>query len=171
MPGRLSDSQIAEKHPSGVDRRACRANPLGHPAGAHAGRTAGRTFCDPRTSCGDTNGSTLHVAKQVRGIQNPQGCRQAHRISHLSGAPLLSTADPITDDPKSVWRNVLPVTRWYDVHRRMITGKPPMQDTEKKPIFWSFRRCPYAMRARLAVCSAGIRVELREILLLSLIHI
>ena len=40
-----------------------------------------------------------------------------------------------------------------------------MQDTEKKPIFWSFRRCPYAMRARLAVCSAGIRVELREILL------
>lgn len=33
------------------------------------------------------------------------------------------------------------------------------------PIFWSFRRCPYAMRARLAVKSAGIEVELREILL------
>ena len=33
------------------------------------------------------------------------------------------------------------------------------------PILWSFRRCPYAMRARLAVCSAGVRVELREILL------
>ena len=33
------------------------------------------------------------------------------------------------------------------------------------PIFWSFRRCPYAMRARLAVRSAGIKVELREILL------
>ncbi len=30
-------------------------------------------------------------------------------------------------------------------------------------IFWSFRRCPYAMRARLALASAGIRVELREI--------
>ena len=40
-----------------------------------------------------------------------------------------------------------------------------MEDTEQQPIFWSFRRCPYAMRARLAVCSAGIRVELREILL------
>ena len=87
MPGRLSDSQIAGKHPSGVDRWACRANPLGHPAGAHAGRT----FCDPRTSCGDTNGSTLHVAKQVRGIQNPQSCRQAHRKSHLSGAPFLAS--------------------------------------------------------------------------------
>lgn len=33
------------------------------------------------------------------------------------------------------------------------------------PIFWSFRRCPYAMRARLAVKSAGMKVELREILL------
>ena len=33
------------------------------------------------------------------------------------------------------------------------------------PILWSFRRCPYAMRARLAVQSAGIPVELREIVL------
>ena len=33
------------------------------------------------------------------------------------------------------------------------------------PIFWSFRRCPYAMRARLALKSAGITVALREILL------
>ncbi|SEW44038.1 Glutathione S-transferase [Cognatiyoonia koreensis] len=33
------------------------------------------------------------------------------------------------------------------------------------PILWSFRRCPYAMRARLAVQSAGIRTEIREILL------
>ena len=34
-----------------------------------------------------------------------------------------------------------------------------------RPILWSFRRCPYAMRARLAVQSSGIEVELREILL------
>ncbi len=33
------------------------------------------------------------------------------------------------------------------------------------PILWSFRRCPYAMRARLAIMSAGVTVELREILL------
>ena len=33
------------------------------------------------------------------------------------------------------------------------------------PIFWSFRRCPYAMRARLALKSAGITVALREIVL------
>ena len=71
--------------PSGLPR-----NPLGHPARAHAGST----FCNPRTSCGDTNGSTLHVAKQVRGIQNPQNCRQAHRKSHLSGAPFFSMAYP-----------------------------------------------------------------------------
>lgn len=34
-----------------------------------------------------------------------------------------------------------------------------------KPVLYSFRRCPYAMRARLAVASAGVAVELREILL------
>ena len=37
--------------------------------------------------------------------------------------------------------------------------------TQEWPIFWSFRRCPYAMRARLALKSAGITVALREILL------
>ena len=40
-----------------------------------------------------------------------------------------------------------------------------IEKTTRHPVFWSFRRCPYAMRARLAVCSAGIQVELREILL------
>lgn len=33
------------------------------------------------------------------------------------------------------------------------------------PILYSFRRCPYAMRARLAIASAGIAVDLREIVL------
>ena len=33
------------------------------------------------------------------------------------------------------------------------------------PILWSFRRCPYAMRARMALAAAGITCELREILL------
>ena len=33
------------------------------------------------------------------------------------------------------------------------------------PILWSFRRCPYAMRARLAVLASGVQVALREILL------
>ena len=33
------------------------------------------------------------------------------------------------------------------------------------PIFYSFRRCPYAMRARLAVKVARIETELREIVL------
>ena len=36
---------------------------------------------------------------------------------------------------------------------------------EEWPILWSFRRCPYAMRARLALKSAGMTVVLREILL------
>jgi len=32
-------------------------------------------------------------------------------------------------------------------------------------ILYSFRRCPYAMRARLAIASAGLQTELREIVL------
>ena len=33
------------------------------------------------------------------------------------------------------------------------------------PILWTFRRCPYAMRARLAIQSSGVQVVLQEILL------
>ena len=33
------------------------------------------------------------------------------------------------------------------------------------PILYSFRRCPYAMRARMALLEAGIQVELREVVL------
>lgn len=35
----------------------------------------------------------------------------------------------------------------------------------ERPIFWSFRRCPYAMRARIGILKSGVSVELREILL------
>lgn len=31
------------------------------------------------------------------------------------------------------------------------------------PILYSFRRCPYAMRARLAIAAAQVKVELREV--------
>lgn len=34
-----------------------------------------------------------------------------------------------------------------------------------RPILYSFRRCPYAMRARLAIRASGQEVELREIVL------
>ena len=34
-----------------------------------------------------------------------------------------------------------------------------------KPILYSFRRCPYAMRARLALAASGFLVELREVIL------
>ena len=35
----------------------------------------------------------------------------------------------------------------------------------KLPILYSFRRCPYAIRARLALAYAGIAVEIREVAL------
>lgn len=34
---------------------------------------------------------------------------------------------------------------------------------ETLPTLYSFRRCPYAMRARLAIAYSGIKVELREV--------
>ncbi len=33
------------------------------------------------------------------------------------------------------------------------------------PVLYSFRRCPYAMRARMAITASGLNVELRDILL------
>jgi len=40
-----------------------------------------------------------------------------------------------------------------------------MPEIEISPILYSFRRCPYAMRARMALWSARIPVELREVVL------
>ncbi len=34
-----------------------------------------------------------------------------------------------------------------------------------KPVLYSFRRCPYAMRLRLALAASGLHVELREVVL------
>ena len=39
------------------------------------------------------------------------------------------------------------------------------QTIETLPILYSFRRCPYAMRARMAIAYSGIDVELREVVL------
>jgi glutathione S-transferase len=38
-------------------------------------------------------------------------------------------------------------------------GSPPL------PVLYSFRRCPYAMRARLAIAASGLACELREVVL------
>lgn len=40
-----------------------------------------------------------------------------------------------------------------------------MSDEMTKPILYSFRRCPYAMRARMSLLQSGVEVELREVLL------
>lgn len=37
----------------------------------------------------------------------------------------------------------------------------------RRPVLYSFRRCPYAMRARLALTASGERCELREVVLRS----
>ena len=37
--------------------------------------------------------------------------------------------------------------------------------SEARPILYTFRRCPYAMRARMAITNAGIACRLREVVL------
>lgn len=37
--------------------------------------------------------------------------------------------------------------------------------SQARPILYSFRRCPYAMRARMAIANAGIECRLREVVL------
>lgn len=37
--------------------------------------------------------------------------------------------------------------------------------SEDRPILYSFRRCPYAMRARMAIATAGVACRLREVVL------
>src|SRR3546814_17628514 len=39
------------------------------------------------------------------------------------------------------------------------------RSTYLKPVLYSFRRCPYAMRARLAIAASGCLCELREVVL------
>ncbi|MBP3982052.1 glutathione S-transferase [Acidovorax sp. JG5] len=40
-----------------------------------------------------------------------------------------------------------------------------MNTTAARPVLYSFRRCPYAMRARLALAASGQACELREVVL------
>ena len=37
--------------------------------------------------------------------------------------------------------------------------------SEARPILYSFRRCPYAMRARMAIAASGIECRHREVVL------
>ncbi|WP_373236523.1 glutathione S-transferase [Cohaesibacter celericrescens] len=40
-----------------------------------------------------------------------------------------------------------------------------MPEQQTRPLLYSFRRCPYAMRARMGLFASGLVVELREIIL------
>jgi len=42
---------------------------------------------------------------------------------------------------------------------------PPLSEFPKPPVLYSFRRCPYAMRARMTLAYCGIDWEHREVLL------
>lgn len=46
-----------------------------------------------------------------------------------------------------------------------VRGRTGQRLTEVTPVLYSFRRCPYAMRARLALQAAHCGVELREVVL------
>jgi len=47
----------------------------------------------------------------------------------------------------------------------MIAGIVKKMNILSNNILYSFRRCPYAMRARMAIAASGLQVELREVVL------
>jgi len=51
------------------------------------------------------------------------------------------------------------------VSQQLDSQQTSFQPTRSQPILYSFRRCPYAMRARLAIDASEVCVEIREILL------
>ena len=53
------------------------------------------------------------------------------------------------------------------MHRVPVQLKQQQVNMVSPPILYSFRRCPYAMRARLALASSGAAFELREVALRS----
>lgn len=47
-----------------------------------------------------------------------------------------------------------------------MASLPPMSpQSQERPVLYSFRRCPYAIRVRLAIAVSGVDVELREVVL------
>ncbi|MDH4394381.1 MAG: glutathione S-transferase N-terminal domain-containing protein [Limnobacter sp.] len=46
-----------------------------------------------------------------------------------------------------------------------LTDSVLVGEVRPLPVLYSFRRCPYAMRARLAIVASGMKVEIREIVL------
>lgn len=48
---------------------------------------------------------------------------------------------------------------------RVKERKEPTLSERELPVLYSFRRCPYAIRARLALAATGTEVELREVVL------
>ncbi len=50
-------------------------------------------------------------------------------------------------------------------YHRPMTTQSDLAESPDLPVLYSFRRCPYAMRARLAIAKSGVLVELREVVL------
>ncbi|MHC8493938.1 glutathione S-transferase [Thalassospira sp. SM2505] len=53
----------------------------------------------------------------------------------------------------------------HDQTTEIKSSADSVTDGSARPILYSFRRCPYAMRARIALLAADIDVELREVVL------
>ena len=53
----------------------------------------------------------------------------------------------------------------HDQTTEIKSSAGSVTDGSARPILYSFRRCPYAMRARIALLAADIDVELREVVL------
>ena len=83
-----------------------------------------------------------------------------HHSGH--GCDQTNGSEPQKDTVKTGW-HALPLA--LTVRPALDLPRDQRQKDDMLPILYSFRRCPYAMRARLAIQVAGVKVELREIVL------
>ncbi len=54
---------------------------------------------------------------------------------------------------------------YYWIFLGILFNVKPLNIHYKTPILYSFRRCPYAIRARLALVASAIKTEVREVIL------
>lgn len=55
------------------------------------------------------------------------------------------------------------ITKNFLIINNPVSSLHIQMNKNRLPILYSFRRCPYAMRARMAICAAGILVEHIEV--------
>ncbi|MEC8024343.1 MAG: rhodanese-related sulfurtransferase [Myxococcota bacterium] len=109
------------------------------------------------------------------GCRRPVGPKEREAPEYIEGVCCTACHDTITPDQRARFAERHLQIRLARERGEVHLGrKPTVREVTRRytpvkqrnlPVLYSFRRCPYAMRARMAILSAQIDVELREVVL------